>query len=113
MRPRARGGRARPALPVRDVAGSPDRVQAPTDAARPLRRPGTACPTWPAHSPRAGTESRCAPTPPQPVETAQLRRRLYVLPRKEKPHEVGGADRLDLRAEPVDGVAMNPRQQGA
>ena len=34
-----------------------------------------------------------------------------MLPAEEKPHEIGRADRLDFRAEPIDRVAVNPRQQ--
>ena len=38
-------------------------------------------------------------------------RRVHVLPREQEPHEVGRADRLDFRAQPVQRVAMDARQQ--
>ena len=34
-----------------------------------------------------------------------------VLPSEQEAHAVGGADRLDVRAQAVQRVAMNPRQQ--
>ena len=49
-------------------------------------------------------------SPSSPVRLAPL---VHVLPREEEPHEVGGADRLDLRPEPVQRVAVNAREQRA
>jgi len=36
-----------------------------------------------------------------------------VLPVQEETHEIGGADRLDLGAQPVERVAVNARQEPA
>jgi hypothetical protein len=37
--------------------------------------------------------------------------RIYPLPPEQEAHKIGGADRLDLGPEPIQGVAVNPRQE--
>ena len=49
----------------------------------------------------------------QPVDPGQPRGRFHVLPGEQEAHEVGGAHRFDLRAQPVQRVTVNARQQGA
>ena len=39
--------------------------------------------------------------------------RIYPLPPEQEAHEVGGANGFDLRPEPIQGVAVNPRKQPA
>src|SRR5690348_17491429 len=41
------------------------------------------------------------------------RRRCDVLPGEEEAHEIRGVNRLDLRAQSIERVAMNARQQAA
>jgi hypothetical protein len=48
---------------------------------------------------------------PQPVDPGHPMRSLDVLPREQESHEIRRADRLDLRPQPIERVAMNPRQQ--
>ena len=49
----------------------------------------------------------------QPVDAGQAIGGIDVLPLEEEAHEIGGADRLDLGAQAVDGVAMDARKQRA
>ena len=49
----------------------------------------------------------------QPVHAGEAARWGDVLPREQEAHEIGGADRFDLGAEPVERVAVDPRQQPA
>jgi hypothetical protein len=48
---------------------------------------------------------------PQAVESRQPGRRLDVLPAEKEAHEIGRTDRLDVRAQPVQRVAMNAGEQ--
>ena len=47
------------------------------------------------------------------VEPGQLAAVVDVMPREQEPHEVRRRDRLDLRAQPIERVAMDAGQQRA
>ena len=49
----------------------------------------------------------------QAIETSQSDGRVGVLPIEEEAHELGGAHRFDLGAQPIERVAVNPCQQRA
>ena len=48
---------------------------------------------------------------PQAIDPGHPMPPLDVLPCEQESHEIRRADRLDLRTEPIERVAMNPRQQ--
>ena len=45
------------------------------------------------------------------VDAGQTAALVHVLPREQKAHEVGGVHRLDFRAQAIERVAMDARQQ--
>ena len=105
--PVSRSARRRQARPA-DLAGQAQRVEHATarsrrraPAARALPRVGRR-----ARSRRAARRLRAARR--APVRRADG---VDVLPREQEPHEVGGADRLDLRAQAIERVAVDARQQ--
>src|SRR4029078_6468666 len=50
---------------------------------------------------------------PQSVDARELARWIDVLPREQESHEIGRAHWFDLRAEPIERVAMNARKETA
>jgi hypothetical protein len=45
------------------------------------------------------------------IYACQRVRRPRMLPIEEEPHEIGRRDRFDLRAQPIEGVPVNAREQ--
>ena len=123
----ARAGRARPASPASAAAvrsssaGRGDRRAQATSPVRQRRsssrrlvavdsrRQHRALPRGASQLESVQERQRFA----QPVESRQPIARVDVLPLEQEAHEVGRADRLDLGAQPVDGVAVDARQQRA
>ena len=120
----ARGGTTRSAS--RRPAASRRATTRTAAPSRP-RRSGTACRASTADSRRRDPAGRRAPRRRRPARSRRATRAtarrpsmpvsrldgVDVLPREQEPHEVGGADRLDLRAQPVQRVAMDAREQPA
>ena len=102
---RAGRGQPRPA----DLAGQAQRVEhrrlvAVDAVGQDARSQASAASSKPSSDVEDGAQS---------VEAGQAARRRDVLPREQEAHEVGRADRLDLGAQAVQRVAMDPRQQPA
>ena len=101
-----RGREPRPA----DLAGEAEHVEHRRLVAVDARRQDRALP-------RAGRAARsrraCATTSRSPSSAGQPVDGVDVLPREQEAHEVGRADRLDLRAQAVQRVAMDAREQRA
>ena len=99
-----RESRAQPTSPVRQSMSSSDGSYASTRDGRTERSHAAAAISKP---------SSCAITACSPSMPDEPRRRRDVLPREEEAHEVRRADGLDLRAQAIEGVAMDAREQSA
>src|SRR6266571_247740 len=61
----------------------------------------------------ASQEAAGASKPASPARTLEPVLGVGMLPARQKPQKLRGRDRLDLPAQALDGVTVNPRQQTA